>query len=96
MKIIIKEIVKQLREIANKIEAGTCELTEEQALNLFAVIGTELLSKEQACSYLNVSRSTFDNMIKNEEIPKGRKIRGFKELFWNKNDLIIQTYKNNK
>jgi len=96
MKIIIKEIVKQLREIANRIEAGTCELTEEQALNLFAVIGTELLSKEQACSYLNVSRSTFDNMIKNEEIPKGRKIRGFKELFWNKNDLIIQTYKNNK
>ena len=96
MKIIIKEIVKQLRESANKIETGTCELTEEQALNLFAVIGTELLSKEQACSCLNVSRSTFDNMIKNEEIPKGRKIRGFKELFWNKNDLIIQTYKNNK
>lgn len=63
MKIIIKEIIKQLREIANRIEAGTCELTEEQALNLFAVIGTELLSKEQACSYLNVSRSTFDNMM---------------------------------
>lgn len=96
MKVIIKEIVKQLRKIANKIEADTCELTEEQALNLFAVIGTELLSKEQACSYLNVSRSTFDNMVRDGEIPKGRKIRGFKELFWNKNDLIIQTYKNNK
>jgi len=96
MKFLIKEIAKQLREIASKIEAGTCELTEEQALNLFAVIGTELLSKEQACSYLNVSRSTFDNMVRDEEIPKGRKIRGFKELFWNKNDLIIQIYKNEK
>ena len=96
MRFLIKEIVKQLRDIANKIETGTCELTEEQALNLFTVIGTELLSKEQACSYLNVSRSTFDNMVRDGDIPKGRKVRGFKELFWNKNDLIIQVYKSNK
>lgn len=96
MKFLIKEIAKQLKEIAIKIENGTCELTEEQILNLFSIIGTELLSKEQSCSYLNVSRSTFDNMIRNGEIPKGRKIRGFKELFWSKNDLLIQIYKNEK
>lgn len=89
MKRIINELVKQLRVIADKIENGTCELTQEQAINLFSVIGTEVLSKEQACLFLNVSRSKFDSLVRGNKLPKGRKIAGFKELFWNKNDLIL-------
>lgn len=89
MKIIINELVKQLRVIADKIEDGTCELTQEQAINLFSVIGTEVLSKEQACLFLNISRSKFDSLVREGKLPKGRKVSGFKELFWNKNDLIL-------
>ena len=89
MKRIINELVKQLRVIADKIENGTCELTQEQAINLFSVIGREVLSKEQACLFLNISRSKFDSLVRESKLPKGRKIAGFKELFWNKNDLIL-------
>jgi excisionase family DNA binding protein len=34
---------------------------------------TGFLSKAQACEYLNISRSTFDKMIKEGKIPKGKK-----------------------
>ena len=45
------------------------------------------LSKYQACKYLNISRATFDNWVKDGKVPKGRKEQGFKELFWVKEDL---------
>ena len=46
------------------------------------------LSKYQACKYLNVSRATFDNWVRDGKIPKGKKEQGFTELFWLKEDLI--------
>lgn len=48
---------------------------------------TGFLSKAQACEYLNISRSTFDKMIKEGKIPKGKKRQGFKELSWTKEQL---------
>ena len=86
---IKKELSKQLTLIAKKIETGNCELTEEQMVNIFSVISTEVMSKEQACSFLNISRSKFDSLVHEGKLPKGRKVSGFKELFWNKNDLIL-------
>ena len=86
---IKKELSKQLALIAKKIETGNCELTEEQMVNIFSVISTEVMSKEQACSFLNISRSKFDSLVREGKLPKGRKVSGFKELFWNKNDLIL-------
>jgi excisionase family DNA binding protein len=47
----------------------------------------EKLSKYQACKYLNISRATFDNYVREGKIPKGRKQQGFKELFFYKKDL---------
>lgn len=81
-------IAKQLREIASKIEAGTCEITEEQAMDIFGIIANEPMSKESACQFLNVSRATFDNHVRDGLIPKGRKRKGFKELVWYKADLV--------
>ena len=86
---IKKELSKQLTLIAKKIETGNCELTEEQMVNIFSVISTEVMSKEQACSFLNISRSKFDSLVREGKLPKGIKVSGFKELFWNKNDLIL-------
>lgn len=47
------------------------------------------LSKDQACEYMNLSRSTFDTYVRNGWIPKGKKVRGFKELSWKLIDLAI-------
>lgn len=45
-----------------------------------------------AYTYLNISRATFDNLVKDGLLPKGKKVAGFKELFWYKKDL--NKYKN--
>jgi hypothetical protein len=82
-----KAVVKLLKETADKIDSGNCELNEEQAMDIMSVLGHEVLSKDEAYSYLNLSRSRFDDLIREGVIPKGRKRRGFKELIWYKDEL---------
>ena len=38
-------------------------------------------------NYLDVSRSTFDKLVKDGKLPKGQKKMGFKELSWTKEQL---------
>lgn len=80
-------VTKLLRETADKIDSGNCELNEEQAMDIMSVLGHEVLSKDEACSYLNLSRSRFDDLVREGKIPKGKKRRGFKELIWYKDEL---------
>jgi len=86
-------IVKYLKEVTQKIEAGTCDLTEEEAMSILSIVANESLSKDQACSFLNMSRSKFDSLVQEGVLPKGKKVRGFKELRWYKNDLMINQIK---
>lgn len=88
MTFLLKTVVKYLRDTANQIEQGKCNLTDEQAMEIMSVIANEQLSKDQACSFLNLSRSRFDTLVREGRIPKGTKTRGLKELIWNKKDLI--------
>ena len=87
-KLLIKHLTKLLRDTADKIDAGNCEMTAEEAMDVMSILSHESLSKDQACSYLNISRSRFDELIRLKELPKGRKVRGFKELRWWKDELI--------
>lgn len=82
-----RAVTKLLRETADKIDSGNCELNEEQAMDIMSVLSHEVLSKDEACSYLNLSRSRFDDLVREGKIPKGRKRRGFKELIWYKDEL---------
>lgn len=82
-----RAITKLLRETADKIDSGNCELNEEQAMDIMSVIGHEVLSKDEACSFLNLARSRFDDLVREGKIPRGRKRRGFKELIWYKDEL---------
>ena len=84
---LVKLFAKLLRDTANKIEAGTCEIGEQQAMDICSMLSHEPLSKDQACSYLNMSRSKFDSLVLNGKLPKGIKRRGFKELIWYKDEL---------
>lgn len=84
---IKRMLVKLLHEIANKIDNGTCELSEDEAMQLFDEISVEPMSKEQACEFLNISRSKFDSLVRSGKIPPGIKRTGFKELVWYKKSL---------
>lgn len=84
---ISKWVSKMLREIADKIDSGNCEIDEEQAIHIMSTIGHEVMSKDSACSYLNISRSKFDSLVADGKLPKGKKRRGFKELVWFKDEL---------
>ena len=86
-KTITKLLVKYLRDVADKIEAGTCELTEEEQTDLLSVIAHKSLSKEEACNFVHLSRSRFDDLVRQGQLPRGRKLRGRKELIWYEDEL---------
>ena len=90
MDVIKATVCKALINLANKIEAGNCELDEEQAMNIMSVIGHEVISKDEACRHLNISRSKFDSLVADGKLPKGKKRRGFKELCWFRDELVIK------
>lgn len=80
-------LIHTLRESADNIESGVCELPIEQQNELLALIAHQPMSKAQAYQFLKMSRSQFDYLVKNGQIPKGQKRVGFKELVWYKDDL---------
>lgn len=95
---MLKKILsKTLRHLADQLDANSCEISEQESLEIMEVIAkcnTERpMSKEQACDYLHLSRSTFDTYVRNGYIPRGQKILGFKELGWVKADLDIANEK---
>lgn len=94
---LTKIISKILHQTADDIDNGSYQCSEEEQLKVIDVLNSfnqsRELSKEEACSYLNLSRSTFDTYIRNGWIPKGKKKRGFKELSWSKYDLDIACVK---
>ena len=84
---LTKILIRELRNTADKLEAGTCEITQSEAMDIINTLTHEALSKEAACQFLNVSRATFDLHVSLGNLPKGRKRVGFKELVWYKDEL---------
>lgn len=87
-------VVKYMRDVADKIEVGTSEISESQAMDILRVVAHETMSKEQACIYLNLSRSRFDDLVREKKIPEGKKRMGFKEKVWYKDELDTCKRKN--
>lgn len=89
---MIKIIRKLLLDVVDDIDAGNSNLTEEEALKAIETLKTftnkdKRLSKYTACKYLNISRATFDNYVREGKLPKGKHDVGFKELSWSIKDL---------
>lgn len=82
-----KLLSKLLRETADKFDAGTSELTEEEAMDVLSVLSHKVLSKEQAYDFVGLGPSQFNNLIAANKLPKGKKRRGFKELVWYEDEL---------
>ena len=100
---MLKVIRNLLEKIITDLDSGNSNITEEEAIELIKVIQsytdkTVKMSKYQACKYLNVSRATFDNYVREGSIPRGKKEAGFKELFYTKKDLddFVRKAKNKK
>lgn len=86
---IIREI---LSKMINDIDAGNSNITDNDAMELTKILKsyidkTQKMSKYQAYRYLNVSRATFDNYVREGLLPRGSREAGFKELFWTQKDL---------
>lgn len=89
---MLQTIKRLLLSIIDDIDAGNTDISEEEALKIAKTLKTMTrkdipMSKYQAYTYLNISRATFDNLVREGKIPKGKKIPGFKELVWQKKDL---------
>ena len=89
---MLKVIRNLLVKIVDNIDSGNSNLTENESLELAKVLQsytdkTIKMSKYQACQYLNVSRTTFDNYVREGNLPRGKKEAGFKELFYIQKDL---------
>lgn len=85
-------IRQQLQRIIDDIDCGNTNISEDEMLKVTEVLNSvtyrpKRLSKYRACQYLNVSRATFDNYVKNGLLPRGKKEAGFKELSWEKKEL---------
>lgn len=89
---MLKVIRELLLKIVDNIDVGNSNLTEDEALQAISYL-KELTNKEKRLSkceayrYLNVSRATFDNYVREGKLPKGQKQAGFKELSWSYKDL---------
>ena len=89
---MLQTIKKLLLSIVDDIDAGNSDADEKELLQiaktLKAITRTDIpMSKYQAYTYLNISRATFDNLVREGKIPRGKKIPGFKELVFYKKDL---------
>lgn len=89
---MLKAIKDLLLKVVNDIDAGNSSLDEQEALEIIDILkkytDKEIrLSKYAACNYLNISRATFDNYIREGKLPKGTHTIGFKELSWSRKEL---------
>lgn len=77
-------------KILDDIDSGNSNISEkeqDELVQIFVKINRKELSKVEACEYIGVSKSTFNNYISKGLIPEGTKRQGFTEKFWLKSDL---------
>lgn len=89
---MLKVIRSLLQKIIDDIDAGNSNINEEDSIKIVKVLSEYTrkdngISKYAACEYLNMSRATFDNYVREGKIPRGKHEIGFKELRWYKKDL---------
>lgn len=85
-----KLICSELKNILARIESDTCEIDKSTAMQILSVISHEPLSKAESYQELQISRSKFDTLVRNGDLPPGKKRIGFNELAWYKDEIITK------
>ena len=81
-------VVKLLHQYADNIENGTSNITIEEASNILSAVAHIAMSKEEVCEYLNISRSRFDDLVREGKLPRGKKVKHKNNLVWYKDEII--------
>lgn len=86
---VIKEL---LQRIINDIDTGNSNMSEQDQEKVIKALRKYTRkdgnwSKYQAYTFLNMSRSNFDRLVREGKIPRGRKIIGYNTLFWREKDI---------
>lgn len=89
---MLRVIRNLLQKIISDIDSGNSNISETESIEIIKILSEYTrkdkgISKYAACEYLNISRATFDNYVREGKIPKGKHEIGFKELRWYKKDL---------
>ena len=89
---MLQVIKKHLQKIIKDIDSGNSELSEAELYEVVDLLKRynfrdKYISKYQAYTYLNISRAKFDNLVRAGELPRGKKIEGFKELQWSLKEI---------
>lgn len=89
---MLQQIRKILLSIVDDIDTGNTNVDEDEALKIAKFLRECVrkdipMSKYQAYTYLGISRATFDNLVREGKLPRGKKVPGFKELQWFKKDI---------
>lgn len=89
---MLDTIKRLLNKVIEDIDSGNSNISENEAMELTKVLQsytnkTVKMSKYQSCQYLNISRATFDNYVREGKLPIGKKEAGFKEKFWEQKTL---------
>ena len=77
-----KAIAAIFRKIADKIEAGTCELNDLELTEIANMLVHRKLNAEQVAHHLGVSRTTITRMVADGRIPQPRKTLGGEKYWW--------------
>lgn len=77
-----KAIAAIFRKIADKIEAGTCELNDLELTEVANILVHRKLNAEQVAHHLGVSRTTITRMVADGRIPHPRKTLGGEKYWW--------------
>ncbi len=88
-----KILAHVLRDLADKIDTGNTNITENEMMEICELISNssnpeEKISKYQTADLLGVNYKTVDYYVKKGYIPRGRQEIGFKEIFWYKKDIL--------
>lgn len=91
MKIAI--LTSLLRNIADNLDAGNSNITEDEMTEICEMISNasnpeEKISKYQIADLLGVNHKTVDYYVRKGYIPRGKQEIGFKEIFWSKKDIL--------
>lgn len=86
-----KIVAKILHQYADNIDAGNSRITSEQAVNILSCVCHIEMTKEEVCEHLNLSRSRFDDLVREGKLPRGRKIKHKNNLVWYKDEILLAT-----
>ena len=86
----IREIVgKLLIEYGTNITNGTSHASLDECVNILSSVAHVEMSKEEVCDFLNLSRSRFDDLVRDGTFPRGKKVKHKNNLIWYKDEIIL-------